>query len=181
MWLMTDERIVDLDQAIAALPRGAGIVFRHHATPARERRQLFDRVRKAARRSGHVLLLADTPALARAWHADGAHHRSRLASVGLRSVAMHDARELAVARRVGADLVFVSPVFATRTHPGAPSLGLVRTGLMIGRWRGRAIALGGMNATSWKSAKALSLYGWGAIDGLTLAEPTAQKRKAVPT
>ena len=40
-WLMTDERIGDrLWEAIAALPSGAGVVFRHYSLADRERREL---------------------------------------------------------------------------------------------------------------------------------------------
>jgi thiamine-phosphate pyrophosphorylase len=164
IWLMTDERIGDIAAAIARLPKGAGIVFRYHATPPTDRRALFDDVRAQAKRHGHVLLLAGTPRQARAWGADGAHHRSLIVSQGLRSIAVHNRRELALAQRARADLVFASPVFSTRSHPGVRTLGPIRLGLMLGNRRTRAIALGGMNRARYKRLKGLGLYGWAAID-----------------
>jgi thiamine-phosphate pyrophosphorylase len=166
LWLMTDERIVDLPGAVARLPKGSGVVFRHHATDTPVRRALFDRIRMIARRRGLILLLADTPTRARAWGADGAHHGSRLKSISLRTVAAHDLRELHLARRTQADLVFVSPVFPTRSHPGARILGPVRMGLMIGDQRRRVVALGGMTAPKFRRLKGLDLHGWAAIDAL---------------
>ena len=164
---MTDERIPDLAGTIARLPQGAGIVFRHYATPPKLRRSLFKMVKHQARQWRLVLLLADKPAKARAWGADGAHNRSGLASLGLRSVAVHNGGELALARRVRADLVFVSPVFATRSHDGAKPMGPVRLGLLVGSDRSRTIALGGMTKSSWSRVRALTLHGWAAIDGLS--------------
>lgn len=167
LWLMTDERIGDVVAAIAKLPRGAGIVFRHYSTPPRERRALFEAVRRIAQRRRLMLLLADTPKRARSWGADGAHHRSALPSQGMRSVAVHNGRDLRLAKRVRADLFFVSPVFATRSHPGGRSLGVGRLGLLAGSARGRTVALGGMTALKWRKVSALGLHGWAAIDALS--------------
>jgi thiamine-phosphate pyrophosphorylase len=161
---MTDERGDDPVVLARKLPKGAGIVFRHHATAAGERRVLFERVRRVARGRRLVLLLAGTPAQAQAWGADGAHHRSTLASKGLRSVAVHDRRELALALRVGADLVFVSPVFATSSHSGARSLGVIRFGFLVEKHRQCAIALGGLNNNKFKKLRAMKAHGWAAID-----------------
>jgi thiamine-phosphate pyrophosphorylase len=167
LWLMTDERIADLPGAVARLPKGSGVVFRHHATDAMERLALFRQVRQIACARRLTLILADTPRIARAWGAVGAHHRSRLASRGLRTMAVHNGRELATARRTRADLIFVSPVFPTRSHPGARILGPVRLGLMIGAARRGTIALGGMTAGTMRRLQGLGLHGWAAIDALS--------------
>jgi thiamine-phosphate pyrophosphorylase len=164
---MTDPRADDLMGAIVRLPRHSGIVFRHYALATHERRALFGQVQKLAKRLGHVLLLADRPAVARQWGADGAHHRSMLRSAGMRSVAVHSAREVRLAKRVSADLIFASPVFATRSHVGARPLGRVRLGLMVGNHRGQTIALGGMTARRARSLSPIRIYGWAAIDALS--------------
>lgn len=157
---MTDTRLGDIETVIGRLPRRQGIVFRHH--DASDRRALFERVRRIARRRGHVLLVAATPRTARAWGADGAHDRSAMRSIGLRTSAVHDRAELVTAAH--ADLIFVSPVFATRSHPGARTLGAVRLGLLIGKDRRKTIVLGGINARSFRQLRALGVYGWAAID-----------------
>ena len=61
-----------------------------------------------------------------------------------------------------ASLVFVSPVFATRSHPGAPALGLDRAKRLAEAAGAPAIALGGMNARRF--AELEGLYGWAGID-----------------
>lgn len=150
VWLMTDERMGErLWPALMALPRGSGVVFRHFATGEPERSALFARVARIARRRGLMLVQA------------GAKRQPLSIHPG------HSVREAIVAGRVGADLIFVSPVYPTRTHPGAPALGPLRA-TIIARAAGiPAIALGGMNARRFKRMKALGFVGWAAIDGLT--------------
>jgi len=113
-----------------------------------------------------VLLLAGSPREAAAWRADGVHGRAphrRMPRPLLRTAPAHDARELA---RSCADAVFLSPIFATRSHPGARSLGPVRFGLLARRTRTPLIALGGMDARRFGRVAALGAYGWAAIDAL---------------
>ncbi|WP_420141711.1 thiamine phosphate synthase [Sphingomonas sp.] len=164
LWLMTDERIGDaLWDSLERLPRGSGIVFRHHATPPTARRALFDAVRQVARRRGLVLVLAGTPRLAAAWRADGAHGSSPWRRVGrplIRTASAHRRAELT--RNV--DLIFLSPVFATRSHPGAPALGPVRFGLMARGARPSIMALGGMDAHRARRLRTLGADGYAAID-----------------
>src|SRR3982751_4565445 len=122
LWLMTDERQGEgLFDAIDRLPDGAGIVFRHYSLAEVARRDLFDRVRMAA--PGPVLL-AGPAEQALAWGADGSHGRGP--GRGLRSAPVHDQAQIRAAERDGAGLVFLSPVFATSSHPGARTLGLAR-------------------------------------------------------
>ena len=167
IWLMTDPRIDDLASAIQRLPRGSGIIFRHYELPEGKRQKLFKVVKRMVT-GRHMLLLADKPAVARQWGADGAHSRSLHRSQGIRTVAVHNAREAAVAKRLGADLIFVSPVFATRSHPEASTLGVVGLGQIAANRRNRTIALGGMNAKRAKSLSALKLYGWAAIEAFRI-------------
>lgn len=187
VWLVTDPRQGDaLWPALARLPRGAGVLFREFERPPGERRALFARVRAVARRRRLVLVLAGDARTAAAWRAGGWHAAggpSRAARALLRTAPAHDPAELARARAAGAALVFVSPVHPTRSHPGAPALGRVRFGLLIGRTRSDVVALGGMDARRARPVRRLGVARWAAIDGLTPDPPSrsGQKRKAVPT
>ncbi len=175
IWLMTDERLGDaLLPAIRALPRGAGIIFRHYATPPAARRQLFDQVRALARTRRLMLILAGLPHQAQAWRADGSHGRHR----GAVTAPVHNLAELKAAQKAGAKLLFLSPVFATRSHPGGRPLGRQRFAGLCQKAHIPVIALGGMTATRFRQVKSLGAYGWAAIDGLTPKQD--QKRKAVP-
>ena len=157
IWLMTDERMGDaLWPALERLPHGAGVVFRHYRSP--DRVALFGKVAKVARRRRLVLVSAGglLPGAA------GSHNaRSRY---GLQTRSAHSRRELFAAIRDGADAVFVSPVFATRSHPGAKSLGRVRLGLMIRGSRVPVIALGGMDAGRFRGLTRFGIHGWAGID-----------------
>lgn len=170
LWLMTDERQGDaLWPAIDALPRGSGIVVRHHNLAGSERRDLAKKVRKAAKRRRLAVILAGTEKETIAVAADGFHRRS--AHIGaarlIRTIAVHNPRELALAHRIDADLVFLSPVYPTRSHPGGRALGRVRFGLLARRSRIPIIVLGGMTAKRARSLRGFGIYGWAAIGELT--------------
>ena len=169
-WLMTDERVGGdaLLEAVGRLPRGqAGIIFRHHRTPRAERRMLFDQLARIARRRRLMILVAGPERLAIAWKADGWHGPTwgRGNRALIHSMAAHDARELAAAQRCGADLIFLSPLFATRSHPGAQALGRARFGALARLSSVPVMALGGVNAGHRRMLKTLGASGWGAIDG----------------
>jgi thiamine-phosphate pyrophosphorylase len=167
-FLMTDERMgAALWPALARLPRGAGIVFRHYGLPRGERRALYECVRRVARARRLTLLLAGPPSLAIAWRADGAHSRSPHVHISrrlLRSAPCHDRAALIAARRVGCELRFLSPVHATRSHPGKKALGVVRVGLMLGADRAGIVALGGMSRRRAAALRPLGITRWAAID-----------------
>jgi thiamine-phosphate pyrophosphorylase len=169
---MTDERMGEsLWRALQRLPRGSGIVFRHYGLAAAERRRLYEAVRLVARRRRLVLMLGGTPREAIGWRADGAHGRSRhrrAARPLLRSAPCHDRPALVAARRDGIMLRFVSPLHATRSHVGMPPLGSIRAGLIIAGERHGLIALGGMTARRYASARALGFEGWAAIDAWSI-------------
>lgn len=160
LWLMTDERQGDdLFGAIGRLPEGAGIVFRHYGLAEVARRDLFDRVRAAA---PGLVLLAGPADQAQAWGADGSHGRGP--GAGLRSAPVHDWGEIRAAERAGADLLFLSPVYATASHPGARTLGLARFAWLARRTPLPVIALGGMNDARGRRLASFGAYGWAAID-----------------
>ena len=155
LWLMTDERQGEgLWEALERLPKGSGVVFRHYRLEPQPRRRLFERVRKVARRR-RLLLLAGGEDL----RADGIHG---CPGKGLRSASAHNLRELKRAERSGASLVFLSPAFATRSHPGSRPLGPVRFGLTARHARIPVIGLGGLDAR--KARRLPHIYGWAGID-----------------
>lgn len=172
IWLMTDERIADaaLLAAAARLPSGrGGIVFRHYHTPAPARRALFERLRVVARRRRLVLMLAGDVRTAVAWRADGRHGRGARRAVRpmLYSAPAHDRRELVAAERAGADMLFLSPLFPTRSHPGQRHLGRVRFAAIAGQARMAVMAMGGVRPAHGRSLGRIGASGLAAIDGLT--------------
>ena len=163
-WLFTDERLGDaLFAALDRLPRGGGIVFRHYRHDEPARRRLFVRVAAAARRRRQLILLAGPPDLAGAWGADGSHGEGP--GTGLRSAPVHDLSEIRAAERAGADFLFLSPVFPTASHPGAPALGPARFDRLAAATALPVIALGGMNERRWQQLP--RAYGWAGIGAWT--------------
>jgi thiamine-phosphate pyrophosphorylase len=129
-----------------------------------------------------MLVLAGDPIAAAPGHLRGRHSRGphRAAPGLIRTAPVHDLPEIRAAEKAGADLLFLSPAFPTRSHPGAAALGPLRFLLLAGQARAPVIALGGMNA---KRARKLggTIYGWAAIDAWSAVAAERQKRKAVPT
>jgi thiamine-phosphate pyrophosphorylase len=157
---MTDERLGEsLFDALDRLPRDGGIVFRHYSLPEPERRALFDSVRAAY---PGLLLLAGPASQALLWGADGSH--GRRPGTGLRSAPVHSFAEIRAAERDGAALLFLSPVFPTRSHPEARPLGLARFAWLARRTPLPVIALGGMDARRGAKLASFGAYGWAGID-----------------
>ena len=165
LWLMTDERQgEDLWRALARLPRGSGVIFRHYTLPEGKRRMLFQRVQRAARTRDILVLLAGQPKLAARWAAAGSHGRHRGAGRIL-TAPVHDLAQIRAAERMGAQLLFLSPVFATRSHPKAKPLGPLKFSALSRQTRLPVIALGGMNRQ--RARRTRMAYGWAAIDAWT--------------
>ena len=171
LWLMTDERQGEgLWQALERLPRGSGIVFRHYGLPPAARKALFRRVEAVARRRRFLVLAAGAQTMG----TFGAHGRRPKQTGRLLSSPVHHLREIRAAERAGADLLFLSPVFSTRSHPGARVLGRLRFTLLARQTRLPVIALGGMNERRARGLR--SAYGWAAIDAWTSPSETCPHR-----
>lgn len=171
LWLFTDERNDrHLAPAIRRLPRGSGIVFRHHHLSSPLRHARFETIKKLARRGGHMVLLAGPPALARRWRADGVHGRAPVRSATGRlwhSAPVHNAREIRKANRAGADIFFLSPVFATRSHVGQRPLNPLQVRRLAALCNGAVLLLGGMNRDRYRQRQSRLTHGWAAIDAFS--------------
>lgn len=199
-WLFSDERLkVGIAELAASLPPGSGIVLRHDSLAPGARWRLLRRLIRTARARRLTVLLAGLPETARRWGADGVHLRQHEAHravqarrLGLRvTMPVHDTREARRARRCGADGVFISPLYPTRSHPGAPVLGRAAWLRLARLSDAQAIALGGMTAARARALKRVSQMGpdrigsgWAAIDAWedrATKRRKRQKRNAVPT
>jgi thiamine-phosphate pyrophosphorylase len=110
-------------------------------------------------------MLAGPPALAADWGADGSHGwEGSEQSDLLTSLSVHDAEEMGAANRLKPDFAFVSPVFATRSHPGRPALGVEGLNALAALATIPVIALGGMNEERARMLTGTNIYGWAAID-----------------
>lgn len=170
LWLMTDERLGDaLWTALDRLPRGGGVIFRHYSLSIGERRALFAQLAKVARRRGLILVRAGTTPMR---GEQGVHGRSLKQGRGFRTWPAHNLREVIAGRRAGANVILISPVLPTRSHAAQQPLGVMRAARLAQAARGKAIALGGMNASSFRRLNGAGFIGWAAIDGWAHDRPT---------
>jgi thiamine-phosphate pyrophosphorylase len=175
LWFMTDrERVPDPLAVAAALPKGAGVVLRDYDAP--ERTALAQSLADICRRRGLLLLVAGDERLAAAIGADGVHlpqwqarrarDMKRRHPCWLVSAAVHDAVSLRRAALAGADAAFLSPVFPTGSHPGAPHLGAVRFTALVHSTDMPVYALGGVDSRSIERLRGTGMAGAGAIGAL---------------
>lgn len=162
---MTDERMGDgLWDALERLPRGSGIVFRHYSLAPHARRKLFAAVVRLARRRRLVLVRAGGLRLR---GEQGRHGRIGRRGCAITTWPAHSPAEIVAGQRAGADLIFISPVFPTRSHTGAKPLGIVRAAKLARLAPGKAIALGGVRHRHARRLKQASFIGYAAIDAWT--------------
>lgn len=128
LWLLTDaRRMADPLASTARLPKGlGGVLLRHDGEPGRA--ELGRALAALCRQRRLALVVAGDVRLARALGV-GVHLRRGYWGTPLRpkrgpvTSSAHNPAELRRARRAGATLVFLSPAFATASHPGAHALG----------------------------------------------------------
>lgn len=169
--LMTDDaRKVDWVAAVAALPRGSAVVVRHRDAKGRERLARLLRPVCHARRV--ALLIADDAALAQRVGANGVHvperQLARLPGIRARnarwlvSCSAHGAAAVLRANRLAADAIFVSPVFATASHPDHRALGVTRFAALV-CGGGAVYALGGIEMKTIRRLAPHRIVGIGLI------------------
>ena len=149
--LMTDDdRLPDPLAAAAALPKGAMVIVR--ARDSGRRAELARALLALSRRRDLFLLIADDPALAAALGADGLHLPQSRAHEAAHWRALHPRWIISAAARgpralhASVDLIFLSAVFPTGSHPGRAALGAVRANTLARASLVPVYALGGIDA-----------------------------------
>lgn len=166
---MTDDRHAEWAAAARRLPRGSVVVIRGRDSDARA--GLFEALRAVP----HLrLLVADDPVLAA--RADGLHlpetrlceapHWRAMRPDWIITASAHSLAALLRAREL--DAVFLSPVFATASHPGASWLTPARAAFIAAASPVPVYALGGVMARN-AALLAPSFDGIAAISSLLSA------------
>jgi len=168
LWLFTDRvRLPDPTSAIIRLPPGlAGVILRGGAEPAAAPAR---RVARLCRQRRLVLAIAGNPGLAAQLGA-GVHLSGGRFRAGPRprfvTSSAHNAVEMGRARRAGAAVIFISPVFPTASHPTQRPLGVLRWAACAAPLRRCAGALGGLDGARIRRLPRWCHYA-GAIGALT--------------
>jgi thiamine-phosphate pyrophosphorylase len=164
-WLMTDERIGQrLWEAIDALPQGGGVVFRHYSLGRDERAILAARVADVCRLRGLMFAVAGDVELARRLGARLVHNPSSDPDGLPFSRSAHSLEEAEAAWEAGASLVILSPILATRSHPGQAAMSQNHARMIVGMSPVPVIALGGMDRARFADVQPQGFYGWAGID-----------------
>jgi len=152
VFMTDDERLPDPLAAARLLPKGAMVIVRSR-DPAK-RAQWAYAMMALARSRGLLVLIADDAVLASRCGAGGLHlseadahraaHWSALRPRWFISAAAHSSRAAVLRKHV--DAIFLSPVFATASHPGRPALTPVRANAMVHGLAVPVYALGGVTA-----------------------------------
>ncbi|MEZ5921798.1 MAG: thiamine phosphate synthase [Parvularculaceae bacterium] len=165
---LTDRRRVqDPASIIAALPAGAAVIYRDYEAP--DRAEMASNLLAKARARGVFFLIAGDAAIADELGADGVHWPARLLSAsptrrrGLLTASCHNSDELGIARSMGADAVFLSPVFATKSHPHAVPLGAAAFKSLAAKGDLPVIALGGVDWRNTDELAGVNVAGFAAI------------------
>ncbi len=173
--LLTDSlRLPDPRALLPRLPAGSAVILRHADPKARA--ALAAQLAPLCRRHRLLLLVAGDPALALRVGAAGVHWPERELPRGrwrrprrtmLVTAAAHGKAAIQAARRAGVDAVLVSPVLPTRSHPGAPVLGIWRFVALVARAPLPVYALGGINRHTARRLAGSGAAGIAAIGGLS--------------
>jgi thiamine-phosphate pyrophosphorylase len=160
------DRLPPIDELAGRLPPDippVAVIFRHDALAPEGRSLLARRTRDRVHERGHLFLMARGDMEG----ADGAHAAGP--GEGIRTAPCHGIDELAEANG-WADAAFLSPLFATRSHPGKPPLTRREATAMAQASRTPLFGLGGMNEVTSRLLEGAPFYGFGAIEAF-VAEP----------
>ena len=148
-WLIADGRIGEqLESAVRRLPPGSGVLVLYRDMAPAQRARLLAKLRHLASNRG--LVIAD--------------------ELAGESARVHDLRELRRAGLAGVPLLFLSPIFPTRSHPDRHPLPTMEAAALLNLAKVPIIALGGMNARRFRRVERLGFHGWAGIDAWLSSE-----------
>ncbi|MBI1275572.1 hypothetical protein GC177_06335 [bacterium] len=186
LWHPSDNKRLGIKTVLRLLPQGSAWIFREY--DMRNRNACAGRFALTARSKRLTTLIAASPKLAwrlrarrlaagthsPAWflnHAPALHRRFLL-----KSAACHTIRQGLRAARYGANLLLISPIYSTASHPKQRPLGLLRARIIMREIRKkhqvRFIALGGMDASRFRAVQHSGLDGIAAIQWLSRVNKT---------
>jgi thiamine-phosphate pyrophosphorylase len=165
---MTDQMRAPHPELVArVLPKGAAVILRDYEAP--DRAYLATRLKSICSARGVKLMIGADPDLAMRIGAHGVHCPRWFNLVNpppksmVISAACHNDEELDRARGMGADLIFLSPVFETGSHQGGKALGATAFRDMAAQAPAPVLALGGVTAENAHRLSGVNVAGISAI------------------
>ena len=142
-WMILDERLgSELCKFVRKLPRRSGVLLLRYDLLERERRKLLSHLSWIAKAKRLTIIDEKSRGAAR----------------------VHDSKELLHALTRRRQLILLSPIFPTRTHPNWMPLPRMRAATFARLAHRKAIALGGMDRRRFRIVQKLGFAGWAGID-----------------
>ena len=169
LWYFTDEdKTKDIINILHRLPTYSGIVLRNYCS--KDRRTIIKNVLRMAKRKNFTVLMASHPRAhgnINGLHLPKWEYKCRRNTKGqIISVSAHSLKDKRKIINTKADIIFLSSVFHTNSHPKRKHLGIIRFGLLARNLARPVIALGGINNKNIKKLKHFPISGVAAIESL---------------
>lgn len=174
------KRCKDLTTIIKKLPKNSAVIFREYDLDDKNREKLAREILTICKEKNHKILIGKNLDLARKLHADGVHfsdndilpsevflHKKNNLQIGSKfifSFACHNFLSVVKSHRLPVDLIFISPIFATKSHEATPALGLQTLSKIVRFSKKPVFALGGINKKNLPIVKKLGAVGFGGIE-----------------
>lgn len=175
-FVLTDAaREIDPSAQVARLKPTDALIYRHYEWTRRDRLALARALREVCGTNGTPFLVAGDYHLACEVQADGLHLPALMTKRGAKwkervkpgwivTASAHSEAEVRHAASAGADAVLLSPVYATGSHPGAQTLGVIRFAKLAASAAMPVYALGGVTSSSVKRLVSIpNLAGWATV------------------
>ena len=156
IYLTDEDHLLDPTKFISRLPRKAGVIFRHYASPSRF--HLAREIKQICKDRDLTFIVSKDINLARILNADGLHLPEYLAVKPnfrfrawknrpnkILTAAAHSRQAIMRIKNLGFDASLVSPVFETKSHKSTKFLGTIGFQNIVSRQPLLAFALGGLN------------------------------------
>ena len=174
-------RFPNIEETIRKLPTESAIIFREYNLSEQKRQELAVKIQKICKKFNHKLIIGKDFNLAKKIRADGYHfsdqdfaniksHDSSLINYKktrrnfITSLACHDLNCTKKAEKTNVDLIFLSPIFPTKSHPNAKTKGLFDLVRASNLTSNPVFALGGINEQNLKQVEKLNIAGFAGIE-----------------
>lgn len=166
---MTDlHRLPDQEEIIRTMPTGSAVILRDYR--AKNRQSLAVKYSTLCKTRSVKFFVGGDSEIASTVEADGLHlpefakaSFQRKNWTGPISASCHSLNDLIDAHNLGADIGFLSPVFATKSHTAAITLGAQQFHEIASQSPIPVLALGGIDAGNARKLSNRNVVGFGAI------------------
>lgn len=175
LWFFTDRfRNPDPYIILNQLPKNSGVVLRDYDLPNRV--VLAKNIAEICKKRSLTYIIGADAKLALEVGASGVHipefrninlpYLKPNKKEWIVTSSVHNLGSLRKVKSRAVDLIFISPVFETKSHPNQNTLGTAYISRLVNRFSVFSIALGGINQHNVKLLNGSGVNGIGAISGL---------------